>query len=53
MINAKAILIAVLETHNDANKWNDSPFEHIKRVSNTKVGEIGQDFNLQNFDWIN
>lgn len=44
MIDPKGILLEVLSNHNDANKWNESTFEHIKRVSNTKVGEVGQDF---------
>lgn len=44
MIDHNAILLDVLSRHGDANKWVDSSFEHIKRVSNTKVGEVGQDF---------
>lgn len=37
-------MLEVFKLHSDANKWNASSFEHIKRVSNTKVGEVGQDF---------
>lgn len=44
MIDHHAILLDVLHRHGDANKWIGSSFEHIKRVSNTKVGEVGQDF---------
>lgn len=44
MIDAKEILLEVLGNHGDASKWNEATFEHIKRVSNTKVGEVGQDF---------
>lgn len=44
MIDPKEILLNVLSTHSDAVKWNQSTFEHIRRVPNTKVGEVGQDF---------
>ena len=44
MRNPIEIMQEILATHNDADKWNDSNFEHIKRISNTKVGEVGQDF---------
>ncbi len=44
MIDAKSIMLEVFKLHNDASKWNNASFEHIKRVSNTKVGEVGQDF---------
>jgi len=44
MPDAREILIAVLQSHHDDDKWVKAPFEHIKRVSNTKVGEVGQDF---------
>ncbi len=42
--DAKAILLKVLESYSDADKWVDSMFERIKRLSNTKVGDTGQDF---------
>lgn len=44
MPDAHKILLEVLEKYEDADKWKGSPFEHIKRLSNTKVGDIGQDF---------
>lgn len=44
----KQILLATILRHADAGKWDGSPFEAIKRVSNTKVGGIGQDF-LEDF----
>lgn len=44
MINAQSLLVEILKTYQDHNKWNNAPFEHIKRISNTKVGEVGQDF---------
>ncbi len=42
--DAEAILLDVLASYSDANKWVDSMFEAIKRLSNTKVGDAGQDF---------
>ena len=42
--DAEAILLEVLSTYADADKWIDAPFEAIKRLSNTKVGDAGQDF---------
>ncbi len=44
MPDARAILIDVLSRHADADKWVGQPFENIKRLSNTKVGDVGQDF---------
>ena len=44
MIDETAIMLAVLADHADHDKWNGAPFEKIKRTSNTKVGDIGQDF---------
>ncbi|WP_419917917.1 hypothetical protein [Candidatus Poriferisocius sp.] len=44
MVDAKAILAAVLDGYADDNKWIGSRFEAIKRLSNTKVGTVGQDF---------
>ena len=38
------LLTAVLERHDDHSKWNDSRFERIKRISNSKVGDVGQEF---------
>lgn len=42
--DAEAILLEVLASYSDADKWVDAPFEAIKRLSNTKVGDAGQDF---------
>lgn len=44
MVDAESILLDVLNSHSDSSKWIDSRFERIKRVSNSKVGEVGQDF---------
>jgi len=44
MANAAAILLGVLERYADADKWVGQPFEPVKRLSNTKVGDVGQDF---------
>lgn len=38
------ILLNVLSRYEDADKWRGSTFERIKRLSNTKVGDAGQDF---------
>ena len=40
----KALLLVVLERHADANKWIDATFEKIRRLPNTKVGDVGQDY---------
>ena len=40
----RRILRKVLSEYEDADKWQGAPFEKIKRLSNTKVGDIGQDF---------
>lgn len=44
MVDPLQILKEVLEIHGDADKWLGQPFERIKRLSNTKVGDVGQDF---------
>lgn len=44
MIDPKAILIEILRNHHDSEKWVGAPFEAIKRVSNSKVGSVGQEF---------
>ncbi len=41
MADARQILRNVLAEYADADKWIGSPFERIKRISNTKVGDIG------------
>lgn len=42
--DAHDILLGVLGEYTDAEKWVGARFERIKRISNTKVGDIGQDF---------
>ncbi|MCY3786074.1 MAG: hypothetical protein OXG47_05025 [bacterium] len=44
MVDAKAIHNAVIGGYADDNKWVDARFEAIKRLSNTKAGDAGQDF---------
>ena len=38
------LLQDVLAAYTDADKWSGQPFEHIRRIPNTKVGDVGQDF---------
>jgi len=42
--DAGDLLREVLSGYADSDKWVGQPFEHIKRLSNTKVGDVGQDF---------
>lgn len=42
--DAHQILLNVLARYEDAGKWKGATFERIKRLSNTKVGDAGQDF---------
>ncbi len=44
MIDEQALLLDAIGKHWDSKKWVGAPFEQIKRVSNTKVGSVGQDF---------
>lgn len=44
MTNPLELLSVVLSEYADADKWRDAPFEHIKRISNSHVGSVGQDF---------
>jgi len=44
MVDAKRILLDVFKAYTDDNKWVDATFEPIKRISNTNVGAMGQDF---------
>lgn len=44
MTSPGEILTQVLSEYADADKWIGSPFEHIKRISNSHVGSVGQDF---------
>ena len=44
MTDPKKILRDILSRHSDADKWIGRPFGRIKRLSNTKVGDVGQDF---------
>lgn len=43
-ISTSQILRDVLSEYEDSDKWTGAPFEKIKRLSNTKVGDVGQDF---------
>lgn len=43
-VSPKHILHDVLSQYADDDKWLGSTFEQIKRLSNTKVGDVGQDF---------
>lgn len=44
MIDHKEILLDVLKSYQDADKWDNALYEQIKRISNTKVGDVGQSF---------
>lgn len=44
MVDPLSLLDEVLSGHKDAEKWNDARFEAVKRLANTKVGDVGQDF---------
>ncbi len=44
MPSPQIILQQVLAEYKDTDKWDGQPFEHIKRISNTKVGDVGQTF---------
>jgi hypothetical protein len=44
MTDFSGILKKIIENHKDDNKWIESKHEEIKRVSNSKVGSIGEEF---------
>ena len=44
MPDPHSIMSYILSTYKDSGKWNGQPFEYIKRISNTKVGDVGQSF---------
>jgi hypothetical protein len=44
MTDLGKLMLNVLDKHGDANKWVDSSFGKIRRLPNTKVGDVGQDF---------
>lgn len=44
MCNYTQILKDIIAQYQDANKWNNTEFEQMKRLSNSKVGDVGQDF---------
>ena len=44
MTNPTEILTQILSKYTDDDKWIGAPFEHIKRISNSHVGSVGQDF---------
>lgn len=44
MLESERILLEVLEGYSNASKWLDAPFGKIKQLSNTHIGDVGQDF---------
>lgn len=44
MRDAKKIFCDVLSAYNNASKWDGALFGKIKTISNTKVGDVGQNF---------
>ena len=44
MVNYKKLFINALAKNKDDPKWDAGDFVDIKKVSNTKVGAVGQDF---------
>lgn len=44
MCDYNSILKTVISKYRDADKWNNAEFEQMKRLSNSKVGDVGQDF---------
>lgn len=44
MTDPRNLLQEILSSYTDDDKWIDSTFEKVKRLSNTKVGDVGQDF---------
>ena len=41
------ILKGILENYDNNPKWRGSDFERVKNISNTQVGDVGQDFVVQ------
>ena len=44
MAESERLLLEVLEGYSNASKWLDAPFGKIKQLSNTHIGDVGQDF---------
>ena len=44
MTDPLKILSEILSGYVDADKWAGSTFEHVRRIPNTHVGSVGQDF---------
>ena len=44
MCDPHTLLLEVLARHGDTSKWSGAPFEKIRRIPNTMVGSVGQDF---------
>lgn len=44
MCNYSELLLGIIERHHNHNKWDNGIFKSIKTISNTKVGDVGQDF---------
>ena len=47
MVDYYAIFDDVLRNFNDNNKWKNARFGKIKIISNTKVGDVGQEYIVQ------
>ena len=43
-VDTTSILVQLLDSYKNVDKWSDSPFKQIKRISNSVVGSVGQDF---------
>ena len=44
MVDARQLLIDVISSYSNANKWTNATFGQIKQLSNTHVGDVGQGF---------
>lgn len=44
MCNFEQHFLEALSQHENASKWNDAIYEKMKKIPNTKVGSVGQDF---------
>lgn len=44
MCNYKKIFKSILAKNNNHSKWNTGDYKDIKRLANTKVGDVGEEF---------
>lgn len=44
MCNFEQHFIEALSQYGNAGKWSDAKYEKMKKIPNTKVGDVGQDF---------